>query len=89
VKLPEALAGPRVRNQQVAGSSLAGGQAITLRARRRGQPSVDAVGKDVLLCDGSTWLWEGDEPPHSDENWRVFNRFTRAIKEELGTRQRK
>lgn len=58
-----------------------------LKERRvSAQAAYDTVGTEVLLCDNSTWLWEGEKPPKSPRHWRVFNDLAAAIRSEAEER---
>jgi hypothetical protein len=50
------------------------------------EAAYNAVGREVILCDDSTWMWLGEAIKKDDTFWRVFNLFAKAIRTEAAKR---
>ena len=44
--------------------------------------AYDVVGHEVIICDESTLLWNGEDPPRAAIYWRLFNLFASAMQRE-------
>ena len=46
----------------------------------------EAVGREIMLCSGSEWMWEDEKKPKRNRYWRLFNKLAAAIESEAAKR---